>query len=82
MGVFFIEETTKSKTSITNVAQKEINLLNRHLDVLQTVKDNGPIGIIRLSQLTGQPQHIVGEEWLIIQDIQHFLYILDFLLLP
>ena len=59
MGVFFIEEISKSKTSITNVAQKEINLLNRHLDVLQTVKDNGPIGIIRLSQLTGQPQHMI-----------------------
>ena len=49
----------KIKTSITSVAEKEINLLARHLEVLRTVKDEGPIGIIRLSQVTGQPQHMI-----------------------
>ena len=49
----------KNKTTITSVAEKEIDLLSRHLDILKTVKDQGPIGIIRLSQLTGQPQHMV-----------------------
>jgi predicted transcriptional regulator len=44
---------------ITSVAEKEIDLLARHLDVLKTVKDHGPIGIIRLSKITGQPQHMV-----------------------
>jgi predicted transcriptional regulator len=52
-----VEEKTRS--GITSVAEKELNLLSRHLDVLQTVKEHGPIGIIRLSQMTGQPQHMV-----------------------
>jgi len=54
-----LEEKNKDRSSITNVAEKELNLLNRHLDVLKTVRDNGPIGIIRLSQITGQPQHMI-----------------------
>jgi len=47
------------RTSITDITQKELDLLGRHLDVLKTVKDQGPIGIIRLSQITGQPQHMI-----------------------
>ena len=54
-----MNEKMKIKTSITSVAEKEINLLARHLEVLRTVKDEGPIGIIRLSQVTGQPQHMI-----------------------
>ena len=57
--VIYLEEKFRSKSQITSVAEKEIDLLGRHLDVLKTVKDNGPIGIIRLSQLTGQPQHMI-----------------------
>ena len=52
-------ETIREKTFITSVARKEIDLLSRHIDVLTTVRDHGPIGIIRLSQVTGQPQHII-----------------------
>ncbi len=54
-----MEEKTKNRSSITEVAEKELELLGRHLDVLKTVKDHGPIGIIRLSKLTGQPQHTI-----------------------
>ena len=54
-----MNEKMKIKTSITSVAEKEIDLLARHLEVLRTVKDEGPIGIIRLSQVTGQPQHMI-----------------------
>ena len=54
-----MEEKNKSRSSITGVAEKELGLLSRHLDVLQTVKEHGPIGIIRLSQMTGQPQHMI-----------------------
>lgn len=57
--VLFVEDKTKSKTSITNVAEKELELLSRHVDVLKTVQEHGPIGIIRLSQMTGQPQHMI-----------------------
>ena len=49
----------EAKSNITDVAEKELKLLGRHLDVLKTVKEKGPIGIIRLSQMTGQPQHMI-----------------------
>ena len=57
--VCFLEDKTKNRSSITSVAEKELGLLSRHIDVLRTVKDHGPVGIIRLSQMTGQPQHMI-----------------------
>ena len=58
-GGILLEEKIKNRSSITDVAEKELGLLGRHLDVLKTVKDHGPVGIIRLSQMTGQPQHMI-----------------------
>ena len=55
--VTLLEE--KNRSGITSVAEKELNLLGRHLDVLKTVREKGPIGIIRLSQIIGQPQHMI-----------------------
>jgi len=52
-------ETENNRSSITNVAEKELDLLSRHLDVLKNVQEHGPIGIIKLSQMTGQPQHMI-----------------------
>ena len=54
-----MEEKNKNQIHITSVAEKELGLLSRHINVLKTVKDHGPIGIIRLSQITGQPQHMI-----------------------
>jgi len=54
-----LEEKNKNQIHITSVAEKELGLLSRHINVLKTVKDHGPIGIIRLSQITGQPQHMI-----------------------
>ena len=54
-----MEEKIKNKSLITNVAEKELELLGRHINVLTTVKEHGPIGIIRLSQMTGEPQHTI-----------------------
>ena len=54
-----MEEKNKNRSAITSVAEKELDLLGRHLEVLKTVKNQGPIGIIRLSQVTGQPQHMI-----------------------
>jgi predicted transcriptional regulator len=54
-----LKENTKIRSGITSVAEKELELLSRHLDILKTVKENGPIGIIKLSQMTGQPQHMI-----------------------
>ena len=50
---------TNKFNGITSVAEKELDLLNRHIDVLKTVKEHGPIGIIKLSKMTGQPQHMI-----------------------
>ena len=52
-------EKINNRSSITSVAEKELNLLGRHLNVLKNVQEHGPIGIIRLSQMTGQPQHMI-----------------------
>ena len=52
-------EETKNRSGITSVAVKELGLLCRHVDVLKTVQEHGPIGIIKLSQMTGQPQHMI-----------------------
>jgi predicted transcriptional regulator len=58
-GGSVLSEKQRDKNSITNVAEKELDLLIRHVNVLKTVRDHGPIGIIRLSQITGQPQHVI-----------------------
>ena len=54
-----MEKKINNRSTVTSVAEKELFLLSRHLDVLKTVKNHGPIGIIRLSQMTGQPQHMI-----------------------
>jgi predicted transcriptional regulator len=59
LGGILLLEKTNNRSKITSVAEKELGLLCRHVDVLKTVKEHGPIGIIRLSQMTGQPQHMV-----------------------
>jgi predicted transcriptional regulator len=58
-GGLEVPDKIRDKNSITNVAEKELDLLIRHIDILKTVRDHGPIGIIRLSQITGQPQHVI-----------------------
>jgi len=58
-GGSVLSEKQRDKNSITNVAEKELDLLIRHIDILKTVREHGPIGIIRLSQITGQPQHVI-----------------------
>jgi len=52
-------DKNKDGSKITSVAEKELDLLSRHLEVMTTVKEHGPIGIIKLSQMTGQPQHMI-----------------------
>jgi predicted transcriptional regulator len=37
----------------------EIDLLKRHVLILRLVKENEPIGILKLSKLSGMPQHKV-----------------------
>ncbi len=45
--------------AITKRLENEVNLLERHVKMLKTIKENEPIGIIRLAELLGHPQHKV-----------------------
>ena len=45
--------------AITKWLENEVSLLERHVKMLKTIKENEPIGIIRLAELLGHPQHKV-----------------------
>ena len=53
------EKLPRKRSALLDTTVSEINILGRHLEVLKAVKENEPIGIIRLSQLTNLPQHSV-----------------------
>ena len=60
--------------AITKRLENEVSLLERHVKMLKTIKENEPIGIIRLAELLGHPQHkvryslrILEQEGLIVQ---------------
>ena len=38
---------------------EDVELLERHISILRTVKGNQPVGLIRLSEMTGIPKHRV-----------------------
>lgn len=44
---------------LTSVVESEMDILKRHIHVLKTLKENQPMGIIKLSELTNYPQHMV-----------------------
>jgi predicted transcriptional regulator len=48
-----------AESSLTGKIETDLELLQRHVEILKAVKDNEPIGIIRLSEVTGHPQHKV-----------------------
>ena len=49
----------KQRCVLTSVIESEMDILNRHIHVLKTLKENQPMGIIKLSELTKYPQHMV-----------------------
>jgi predicted transcriptional regulator len=49
---------TDGKEPIGSILE-EFALLERHILILKTVKNNQPIGLIRLSETTGIPKHKV-----------------------
>ena len=49
----------KQRCVLTNVIETELDILKRHILVLKTLKENEPAGIIKLSDLTKHPQHMV-----------------------
>jgi len=47
------------KSTLTSKIESEVELLERHVAMLKAIIENQPIGIIRLSELLGVPQHKV-----------------------
>ena len=46
-----------AETSMLEKIQEDIGLASRHIEVLRAVASHQPIGIIKLSELLGVPQH-------------------------
>lgn len=49
----------RERCVLTNVIETEIDILKRHIHILKTVQKHQPMGIIKLSELTNYPQHMV-----------------------
>jgi predicted transcriptional regulator len=47
------------RSVLTSKIEAEIELLQRHVQMLKAIMDNEPIGIIRLSEMLQHPQHKV-----------------------
>ena len=53
---------------LTEKVHNELEILSRHLKVFEAVKSNQPIGIVRLSQLTGLDEHEVRHSLSVLED--------------
>ena len=49
----------KDRCVLTSVIETELDILKRHVHVLKTLREHQPMGIIKLSELTNYPQHMV-----------------------
>ena len=45
--------------ALTDRLRRDLDLLHRHIAVLQAVEEHQPVGIVRLSKRLGVPQHKV-----------------------
>jgi predicted transcriptional regulator len=50
--------------------QKEVDMLDRHLQVLETVIGNEPIGIVKTSNELGYPHHKVRYSFRMLEEAQ------------
>ena len=51
------EPLPEGEGGLTRRLQTEMEILHRHVMMLRTIKEHGPIGIIRLAELLKYPQH-------------------------
>jgi predicted transcriptional regulator len=49
----------KERCVLTSVIETELDILKRHIHVLKVLQEKQPMGIIKLSELTKYPQHMV-----------------------
>lgn len=59
LGEKFMTNTKKERCVLTSVIETELDILKRHVNVLKVLQKNQPMGIIKLSELTNYPQHMV-----------------------
>jgi predicted transcriptional regulator len=52
-------EGKKQKCVLTSVIETELEILKRHVHVLKTLHKKQPLGIIKLSEITDYPQHMI-----------------------
>jgi predicted transcriptional regulator len=51
--------TANEKSALTNVIETELDILKRHVNILKVLQKDQPMGIIKLSEITEYPQHMV-----------------------
>ena len=54
-----MKQARKDRFVLTNVVESELDIIKRHVKILKTLQGNEPAGIIKLSELTHHPQHMV-----------------------
>ena len=52
-------DVKKERCVLTGVIETELDILKRHIHVLETLQKHQPMGIIKLSEMTKYPQHMV-----------------------
>lgn len=56
------------ENALTSKLEKELDILKRHIQILKIIKQEEPIGIIRLSEITNFPHHKVRYSLRILED--------------
>jgi len=59
LEVLKMRNEKKTGCILTSVIENEFDILKRHVHVLKTLQESQPMGIIKLSELTKYPQHMV-----------------------
>jgi predicted transcriptional regulator len=54
-----MKNNKKERFVLTSVIATELDILKRHVKVLKVLQENEPAGIIKLSEITNHPQHMV-----------------------
>ena len=54
-----MEQKENARCALTSVIENELDILKRHIDILNILQEQQPIGIIKISESTGYPQHMV-----------------------
>ena len=54
-----MKNSKKDRCVLTSVIEAELDILKRHIHVLKTLQEHQPMGIIKLSEITNYPQHMV-----------------------